>query len=80
MWTSVQGIYGHHRRCGTYHQRQGRCPAEASDTGPPPESSTLHQRYVVQTAEDHGFIGLGEALAAAARNGNGHHHASEDPP
>jgi hypothetical protein len=87
-WVRIGPYHGMHVDCGTVHQYHAPCPAAtsrrtpATDTGPPSESSTLHQRYVVQTAEDHGFIGLGETVAAAARNGHGHGHepTQEDPP
>ena len=93
-WAYVQGIYGLHLDCGTYHQRSGPCPPPpgrareeplatphplGSDTGPPPEA-TERWPQVVRAAEEHGFIGLGELVAAVAPNGNGHHHASEAPP
>jgi len=80
-WADPRAVYSYHYPCGTHHQRHAPCPAMATDTGPPPESSTFHQRYVVQTAETHGFIGLGEVLPAARNgNGHGHHHGAEDPP
>jgi len=84
-WADPRANSSMHAPCKQVHQRGAPCPARpaatATDTGPPPESSAFHQRQVVQTAEDHGFAGVGALVAAVVTNGNGNGpHAEQENP